>query len=95
MEGEGENKWKFIKTVILKRFWQNNTEKLLTRIFSYLKIPRFLAVGSLRCTGSYSWNFTVLIRDLQTAQSEIWRFLFEDFTLCFSFKEMCDCNLDI
>ena len=41
MEGEGENKWKFIKTVILKRFWQNNTEKLLTRIFSYLKIPRF------------------------------------------------------
>ena len=42
MEGEGENKWKFIRTAILKRFWQNNTEKLLTRIFSYLKIPRFL-----------------------------------------------------
>ena len=41
MEGEGENKRKFIKTAMLKKVWQNNTEKLLTGVFSYLKIPRF------------------------------------------------------
>ena len=41
MEFEGANKWKFIETAILKKFRQNNTEKLLTRIFSYLKIPDF------------------------------------------------------
>ena len=45
MEGEGENKRKLIKAAMLKnlikKFWQNNTEKLLTGVFSYLKIPRF------------------------------------------------------
>ena len=38
---KGANKCKFIKTDVLKMFWQNNTEKLLTRIFSYMKIARF------------------------------------------------------
>ena len=46
MEGEGLNKWKFIETAILKRLWQNNNDKLLTRIFSYLKISKFYAAGS-------------------------------------------------
>ena len=47
MEGEGANKRKFIETAILHRFWQNiyNTEKLLKRLFSFLEIPRFQAVG--------------------------------------------------
>ena len=29
MEGEGANKWKFMETAILNRFWQNDTENCL------------------------------------------------------------------
>ena len=46
MEGLGGNGWEFIKTTILNRFWQNNTEKLPNMLFSSLKTPRFQAVGS-------------------------------------------------
>ena len=48
MEGKGENKWKFIKTAILKRFWQNNTEKTA---YENIFIPE--------AVGSYSQVFTV------------------------------------
>ena len=42
MEEIGGNEWKLIRTTILDRLWQNNTEKLPKRLFSSLKIPDFM-----------------------------------------------------
>ena len=58
MEGEGANKWKFMETAILNRFWQNDTENCLRDYFHLLKSPDF-RLEVLRCAGSYSWVFAL------------------------------------
>ena len=54
MVGEGASKWKFIKTAILSRFWQNNTEK---NAYENIFIPE-----NPQILGCFFLNVLVLIR---------------------------------
>ena len=60
MEGVGGNEWKFIRSTILNRFWQNNTENCLRNYFHLLKSPNF-RLQVFRSDGSYLRVFTVYV----------------------------------